>query len=61
MSYRAGLRRVEGVDPRHPLERQAFRILTAAYLGIAGCALLGGGVCAAAVVYLTTPPRKEKA
>ncbi|GAA2037280.1 hypothetical protein GCM10009740_31280 [Terrabacter terrae] len=60
MTYRVGLRRHAGVDPRHPLQRQAFRILATAYLGIAGCALLGAGLAAAAVVHLTTPPAPKE-
>ena len=58
MSYRVGLRRHEGVDPRHPLQRQSFRILALAYAGIGLCALAGGGL-AAAVVWLTVPPAQQ--
>lgn len=43
------------VDHRPQLERGADRALLVIVLGIAGCALLGAGLAAGAVVYLTTP------
>ena len=43
------------VDHRPQLERSAGRALRVIALGIAGCALLGGGLAAALVVHLTTP------
>jgi len=47
------------VDHRPQLERGANRVAAAILLGIAGCALLGGGLAAGLVVHLTTPTPKE--
>ena len=47
------------VDPRPALERGADQKVTAILLGIAGLALLCGGLAAALVVHLTTPPKEE--
>ena len=43
------------VDHRPQLEREAAHILRAMVLGIAGSALLGAGLAAATVIYLTKP------
>jgi len=43
------------VDHRPQLEREAPQILRAVVLGITGCALLGAGLAAATVIYLTKP------
>lgn len=47
------------VDHRPLLARKAARIRLAVLYGIAGLGLLGGGLGAAAVVYLTTPKEKS--
>ncbi|NUP03552.1 MAG: hypothetical protein HOW59_37080 [Nonomuraea sp.] len=46
------------VDHRPHLERGAPQKIRAVLLGIAGCALLGGGLAATLVVHLTTPPKE---
>ena len=46
-------------DHRPLLERGARRALLTVALGIAGCALLGGGLAAAVVIHLTTPKEKS--
>ncbi|HEY1179326.1 MAG TPA: hypothetical protein VGF17_24490 [Phytomonospora sp.] len=52
-------RTVTGVDPRPKLARGADRVVLAALLGITGCALLGAGLAAKAVLYLTTPKEES--
>lgn len=46
------------VDHRPLLARKADLVVRATLLGIAGLALLGGGLAAALVVHLTTPKEK---
>ena len=43
------------VDHRPYLERGADRAVRVIVLGIVGCALLGAGLAAGVVVYLTAP------
>ncbi|NUO59012.1 MAG: hypothetical protein HOV78_20315 [Hamadaea sp.] len=47
------------VNYRPQLARDADRALLVIALGIAGCALLGAGLAAAAVAHLTTPPKES--
>lgn len=46
------------MDSRPQLERTAATALRACVLLIAGCALLGGGLAAVGIVWLTTPKEK---